>query len=114
MTVLLAAAACTHLRSPESSASDESYPVWIALIKGFHGEVRYVGSDESHAYFRVGRVFWSYYRLPACAAQLPEVLSVRDGRSYVVRLHVGPDNHIDIEKNCPGPADQELGRLDRL
>jgi hypothetical protein len=113
LALLAGTAAYTHLRSPESAASEESYPVWIALLKGYEGEVRYVGSDEAHAYFRIGRVFWSYYKLRSCAVQVPELLPVRAGSSYVVRLHVNPDNMINAGSACLPAGGYPVGPLDR-
>jgi hypothetical protein len=103
----------TRVRTPESAAHADSYRVWIALLKGFDGDVYYVGNDETHAYFRLGRLFWSYYKVPACAAHLPEMLSVQRGRPYVVRLHVQSDNTIRIDNRCPQNEAYELGKLDR-
>jgi len=62
--------------------------VWAALAKGSNVTVHYVGSDNTHAYFRVGVVFSSYYKVPACAVLMPETFSVRHGRSYTVRFRV--------------------------
>jgi len=80
--------AWNDLRSPESAAQEDSYAVWIALLKGFNGDVVYVGNDERYAYFRLGTVFWSYSKVPACSAQLPEVFSVGGGSPYAVKFHV--------------------------
>jgi hypothetical protein len=107
-------AGLTRIRSPESSASADSYRLWIAMIKGFDGDVRYVGSDGTNEYFRFGRLFWSYYKLRSCAVQPPETFSVRSGRSYVVRLHVGPGNMVNIENTCDEVQEYQLGKLDRL
>jgi hypothetical protein len=104
----------TRIRTPESSASTDSYGLWIAMIKGFEGDVRYVGSDGNSEYFRVGRLFWSYYKLRSCAVQPPESFPIRSGRSYVVRLHVGPGNMTTIENTCDEVKEYQLGKLDRV
>jgi hypothetical protein len=103
----------TRVRSPESTASSDSNGLWIALIKGLNGDVHYVGSDDRSSYFRVGRVFWSYYKVPVCAARLPETFSVGAENPYVVRPHVRPDNTIHSERACFPDPELELGELDR-
>jgi hypothetical protein len=100
------------LRSPESTAQEDSYAVWIALLKGFNGDVVYVGSDERYAYFRLGTVFWSYYKVPACSAQLPEVYSVGGGSPYAVKLHVEA-GYIRPVSKCAHVDGYTLGVLDR-
>jgi hypothetical protein len=72
-----------HLQSPERAKAD-AYTVWITVLKGFGEEVRYVGSKEPYAYFRVGSVFPSYYKSPACNFTLPRVFDVGAGTPYVV------------------------------
>jgi hypothetical protein len=104
----------TRIRSPESSASTDSYRLWIAMIKGFQGDVRYVGGDGTSEYFRVGSLFWSYYKLRTCAVQLPETFPVHSGRAYVVRLHVGPGNTVNIGNTCDEVKEYQLGKLDRV
>ena len=86
----------THIRSPRSAASEDAYPVWIVLLKGLGGEARYVGSDDTHAYFRLGYVFWCYHKVPACMAYLPEVFPLESNRSYVAELAHLP-NHSPAE-----------------
>jgi hypothetical protein len=105
----------TRFRSPELAAQMDPYRVWVALLKGANGSVYYVGSDNAHAYFRIGIIFSSYYKVPACAVLLPETFSVRDGRSYVVRFGVQTEEVIlrGITR-CPekdGPFMWELERL---
>jgi hypothetical protein len=113
VVVAAAYATFTRLVPAESAARTDSYRVWIALLKGFEGDVYYVGNDQSNAYFRIGRFFWSYFKVPACAARPPEVFSVGAGNPYVVRLHLGPDNTIHGNRACPGEQGYELGDLDR-
>jgi hypothetical protein len=105
--------AFTRFASPESVARADSYRVWIALLKGLEGDVYYVGNDSTHAYFRIGRVFWSYFKVPACAARPPQAFSVGSAKPYVVRLHIQSDNNIRIGKSCSGEQEYELGQLDR-
>jgi hypothetical protein len=100
--------------SPATSARADSYRVWIALLKGFNGDVYYVGSDSTNDYFRLGMIFWSYYKVPLCAAQLPQVFPVGAGKPYLVHLHVQSDNTIQVGKSCAGTEHvYELGKLDR-
>jgi hypothetical protein len=113
IATLAAYAGWTHVRSPESAADDNSYGLSMALLKGFEGDVRYLGSDATHGYFRVGRVFWSTYKIPVCAFHVPEVFSVGSGTPYVVHQHVGPNNMISIGDGCRDNVTNELGNLDR-
>ena len=106
-------AACSRLASPASAARADSYRVWISLLKGFDGDVYYVGNDTTSAYFRIGRLFWSYYKVPACAARPPQTFAVGSAKPYVVRLHVQPDNSIQFGKACSQEQGYELGQLDR-
>ncbi len=105
-------AGCTHLRSPEAVAKEDSYAVWIALLKGFSGDVAYVGSDETHAYFQVGTIFADYYKLPRCAARLPETFLVGHGTPYLVKLHV-EGGAINVVSECTNNQNYALGQLDR-
>jgi len=104
----------SRFAAPESVASADSYRVWIALLKGFEGDVYYVGNDSTNAYFRTGRLFWAYFKVPACAARPPEVFPVGSGKPYVVRLHVQSDNTIHAGKSCATEQGYELGQLDRV
>jgi hypothetical protein len=117
LALLVAAGAAwagwTRIRSPVSWAREDSYDVWIALLKGFEGDVYYVGSDERYLYFRIGRVFWTYYKLPLCAAQVPEAIAVDRGEPYVVRLRVSSNNTIAGGGSCAGGVDFQPGALDR-
>jgi hypothetical protein len=99
--------------SPESVASTDSYRLWTALLKGFEGDVYYVGNDSRDAYFRTGRLFWTFFKVPACAARPPEAFPVGSGKPYVVRLHVQSDNTIHTGKSCATKQGYELGQLDR-
>ena len=103
----------THFRSPEAVAVEDPSAVWIALLKGFNGDVVYVGSDQSRAYFRLGYFFWSYYKVPACAAHLPETFSVGRQPGYVVHLHFENGNIHNSISECVNYAGNALGKLDR-
>ena len=100
----------THSRSPEAGAIEDSSAVWMALLKGFNGDVVYVGSDHSHAYFRRGHFFWSYYKVPACAAHLPETFPVGRLPGYVVHLHFESGNIHNLISDCVKHAGSALGR----
>ena len=113
LVAVAAYAASTRFASPQSSARAESYRVWIALLKGFQGDVYYLGNDSTHAYFRIGRLFWSYFKVPACAARPPQTFPIGSAKPYVVRLHIQSDNTIQTGKSCPGEQGYELGQLDR-
>ena len=71
----------------------------MALLKGFEGDVRYVGSDETYAYFRLGAIFRSYHKLPTCAVHVPEIFPLETGRSYAVRYHV-ENNMTRMDGTC--------------
>ena len=103
----------THFRSPESVAIEDSSAVWIALLKGFNGDVVYVGSAHSNAYFRLGHFFWSYYKVPACAVHLPETFPVGRQPGYVVHLHFENGNIHNLISECVKYAGNALGKLDR-
>jgi hypothetical protein len=103
----------SRLASPESVASADTYRVWIALVKGFEGHVYYIGTDSTNAYFRTGRLFWAYFKVPACAARPPESFPVGSGEPYVVRLHIQSDNTVHTGKSCAAEQGYELGQLDR-
>src|SRR4051812_38391025 len=81
-----AIAACAadsqRVQTLKQTAKTDNYAVWIALLKGFGQNVYYVGSDGSNAYFRIGAIFRSYYKVPSCAAHLPEVFPVLEGKTY--------------------------------
>ena len=102
----------TRVQSAEASAEENSSPVWIALLKGLSGEVSYVGSDNTHAYFRLGSVFWSYYKVRSCDAQVPDIFPVDRGTPYVVQLHVS-GGRIDVFSGCPNAGSHPLGKLNR-
>jgi len=102
-----------RVRAMQDSAKSDNYRVWITLLKGFGGGVFYVGSDDTHAYFRIGRLLRSYYKMPACAAHLPETYSLLEGEPYAVKLHIDASNSIHAESSCPQPVSYPLGNLDR-
>src|ERR1700733_1183043 len=108
-----AAVGCANADSLKSAAQADSYRVWIALLKGFDGDVFYVGSDDTYSYFRLGHVFRSYYKVPTYAAKLPQTLPLDSGQVYAVRLHIQADNTIRVTKGCPSYDGYELGELDR-
>ena len=82
------------------------------LLKGFGGDVLYVGSSDTYAYFKVGRFIGDYYKVPACSVFLPETFQVGHGRFYVVQLHVENGNIVG-GSTCPKNTGYALGHLDR-
>ena len=98
----------------QRSSDTDSERVWMALLKGFEGDVVYEGSDAEYAYFRLGRVFKSYHKLPTCAVYLPETFPLEAGRSYVVGFHVQEDKTIRMEGACKNYTGHVLGHLDHL
>ncbi len=106
---------CSEPRSPESvaNASGDSTAVWMALLKGFNGDVVYVGSDNAHAYFRIGRYFGPYYKIAACDVRLPETFPVGHGKAYVVKLHVEQGEIRGVSDCAKGEGGVPLGQVDR-
>jgi len=110
--ILVALFSCTYPPSPQhlENASGDSNAVWMALLKGFSGDVVYVGSDDTHAYFRIGS---TYYKVAACGVRLPERFSVGQGEPYVVHLHV-EQGEVRVVSDCAkGESGQPLGQVDR-
>jgi hypothetical protein len=101
LAMLLVFAAWTRFRAPELAAKEDTYAVWIALLKGFEGDVLYVGSDDTHAYFRMGYMFWSYYKVPACVAKLPRTFALGTA-PYVVRSQNVPNYSTECVSNSTG------------
>jgi hypothetical protein len=54
----------SSLQSPERAKTDP-WMVWISVLKGFSGDVYYVGTKEPYAYFRIDSLF-SYLLQDAC------------------------------------------------
>jgi hypothetical protein len=118
LTLLVASISACASGNPahaiRSSADADSSRVWMALLKGFEGDVRYVGSDGPYAYFRLGTVFRSYHKLPTCAVHVPESFPLEADRSYIVRFHVQENNMIRMEGTCANYNGHTLGELDRV
>ena len=86
-----------HLQSPERAEADP-WAVYIGVLKGFKGDVLYVGTRESYAYFRIGSVFPTYYKTPACNTILPRVFDIGAEMPYVVAFANVPS--YDSSLNC--------------
>ncbi len=87
-TTIVALSSCSlwsNLQSPERAKTD-SWTVWISVLKGFSGDVYYVGTKEPYAYFRIGSLFPTYYKTPACNTTLPRVFDIGSGKPYLVTL----------------------------
>ena len=72
-----------HLKSTEDAIAD-AYKVWISVLKGFGQDVYYIGTKEPYSYFRIGSVFPTYYKSPACNFTLPRIFDIGAGKPYVV------------------------------
>jgi hypothetical protein len=81
--VLSSCSLWAHLQSPEDAKAD-SYRVWISVLKGFGQDVYYIGTKEPYAYFRIGSVFPTYYKSPACNFTLPREFDIGAEKPYVV------------------------------
>jgi hypothetical protein len=90
-----AAAVWTRTRSPERVAVEDATAVWIAILKGFNGEVRYIGNLGDYEYFIIGDIFWSYYKVPKSYTliKLPRTFSLGGGVPYVVTLKFLPNGY---------------------
>jgi hypothetical protein len=111
--LLVSYAGWTRFRSPASAADEDAYAVWIALLKGFSGDVVYVGSDDTFAYFRLGHFFWSYYKVRACAADLPETFRVGGDGRYVVQLQAQQGRIRHFVGKCAEPEGYYTFALER-
>lgn len=74
-----------HQQSPDRAKVDP-WTVWVSVLKGFSGAVLYVGTKGPYAYFRIGSVFPTYYKTPACNTKLPRVFDLGAETPYVVVL----------------------------
>ena len=101
LIALIAEVAWTRTRSPEVVAVEDSNHIWISLLKGLEGDVVYLGDKEDKSYFRMGNLFWSYYKLPACRMVLLRKFALESGERYVVTL-----------KNMPGGGGPTCRRKD--
>ena len=90
--VFFGAAAYFQLTTDPRAAQENTNAVWIALLKGFSGPVYYVGSENGFAYFRLGQLFWTYYKVPERDTRLQTVFPLGEGKPYLVDL-----------KNVPNP-----------
>jgi hypothetical protein len=97
-------AAWTRLRAPESAAKEDVSGVHIQLLKGFEGDVLYIGSDDTHAYFRSGNVFWSYRKVPRCMTNLPRTFAINAGEPYVARLENLPTTSTECAESRAGAS----------
>ena len=52
-------------------AEEDGHKVWIAVLKGLNGPVRYLGSDTTYAYFRIGSILPKCYKVRTAATNLP-------------------------------------------
>ena len=94
-----------------ANAGGDTQAVWVALLKGFNGDVTYVGSDDAHAYFRIGDSP-AYYKVPTCAVRLPETFPVGRSTPYAVKFHV-ERGEIRVANDCPKKGGYALGQVDR-
>jgi hypothetical protein len=92
-----------------ANATGNTQAVWLALLKGFTGDVVYVGSDDAQAYFRIGS---AYYKVPTCAVRLPESFPLGRSAPYAVKLHV-EHGEIRIVNECAKKDGYALGQVDR-
>jgi hypothetical protein len=97
-------AAWTRTRSPVLVAVEDSNHVWISLLKGFEGDVVYLGDKDDKSYFRMGKLFWSYYKLRACRMILPRTFALGGGLPYVVTFENMPGGG---GPSCPRKADSD-------
>ena len=68
-------------QSPERAKADP-WTVWISVLKGFSGNVYYLGTREEYAYVQIGDMFPEYYKTPACNTSLPRSFDLGAGKPY--------------------------------
>ena len=71
-------------------AEEDRYRVWIAVLKGLNGPVRYLGSDATFAYFRIGSVLPKCYKVKTAEIDLPPE----------VRFPLGERDAVDISEQA--------------
>jgi hypothetical protein len=71
-------------------ASEDSYGLWMALLKGFDGPVYYVGSEGDFSYFRAGKLIYSRYRVPTAKTRLPTTFPFGEHEPYLVSHEMYP------------------------
>jgi len=75
-------------RTPEVAAVEDVTAVRMAILKGFRGDVVYVGSQQDYAYFRTDYIFCSNYKVPATLVRLPRSFPIDGGEPYVATWEV--------------------------
>ena len=90
-TILLAAITYNHSTSYVRGAHEDQYSLWMAVLKGFNGQVYYVGSEGDFAYFRAGDLIRSRFKARSSKVRLPFTFPLTDGKSYQVTLAIIPE-----------------------
>lgn len=66
------------------AAPEDRYRLWMAVLKGFQGPVRYVGSIDDYSYFRTGDLFCARYKAPTARLYLPSTFALGEREPYIV------------------------------
>lgn len=82
---ILVIVACTgiffSMRPVPALAKEDPWLIWIATLKGFDGEVRYVGDRDGYSYFQIGDFFKSYAKMKTDRTRLHEHFPLGSGKS---------------------------------
>lgn len=79
-------------------------PCLDIATKRIRGDVVYLGDKDDKSYFRMGKLFWSYYKLRACRMILPRTFALGGGLPYVVTFENMPGGG---GPSCPRKADSD-------
>lgn len=63
----------------------QRYAIGMASLKGFHGSVYYLGTDEKYHYFKVEK-YTGFFRVKKSAMNLKKIFLVGDEDSYKVHV----------------------------
>jgi hypothetical protein len=77
--------------SSVKNARENNYDLWMDALKGGNGPVYYVGSEGTNAYFRVGSLFYSYYKVPEADTHLPKTFPLSKGEPYRITFSMIPE-----------------------
>jgi hypothetical protein len=86
--VFLSGGCAAHRPEPVTAyrhATSGPWDLWSAIHKGFHGTVRYVGSEGAYSYFRSGEISPDHYKVRTKTLRLPVTFAYGHGTPpYVV------------------------------
>ena len=83
-TLLLVLNRWTHSASYLRGAEENSWSLWIDVLKGFNGTVYYMGSDEDYSYFRNDGLIAGRYKAKTSRIRLPRTFPLGESKPYSV------------------------------